>query len=137
MLRTHRRSITRFLKYMSVGVSTLSFDLLLLVVLTEFLHVPYYLATPSAFLVAVTINYVVSRKHVFAGTERGLRTGYAYFIVFALIGSAVTTLGVTLLVTYAHLYYLVARVVVAGFVGIGTYLSNLFFNFKVAGKHST
>ncbi len=135
MWQKHRRSVTRFLKYLSVGVSTLSFDLLLLFALTEWLQVPYYLATPGAFLVAVTINYVVSRRHVFTGTERTLHTGYAYFITFALVGAGVTTLGVTLLVTYLGLYYLVARILVAGFVGMGTYLSNLFLNFKVAGKH--
>lgn len=135
MWQKHRRSIARFLKYMSVGVSTLSFDLLLLVVLTEWLHVPYYIATPGAFLVAVTINYLVSRRHVFTGTTRRLHTGYAYFIAFALMGASITTLGVALLVTYLGLYYLVARILVAGVVGIGTYLSNLFFNFKVAGKH--
>lgn len=135
MTRLSRPAGMRFLRYLTVGVSTLSFDLLLLFTLTEYAQVPYYIATPSAFLVAVSINYFVSRRFVFHGTTRRMHTGYAYFLVFAFLGASVTTLGVTLLVTYAHLYFLVARILVAGCVGIGTYLGNLFLNFKVAGTH--
>lgn len=135
MIRIERKAVTRFLKYMTVGVSTLSFDLVLLYSLTEYAHVPYYLATPGAFLVAVSINYVVSRRLVFRGTARKVHTGYAYFIGVALAGALITTLGVTLLVTYVGLYFLVARILVAGFVGIGTYLTNLILNFKVVGSH--
>lgn len=129
-------ALQRFLRYVLVGGSTFGFDLILLYVVTTYLSVPYYLATPGAFLVAVSINYLVSRHHVFRGTERSLHTGYAYFITFALIGAGITTLGVTVLVTYLGLYFLYARVLVALLVGTLNYFSNLFFNFKVVGIHS-
>lgn len=132
----NRKALVRFLRYTVVGGSTLAFDLVLLYAMTEKLGVPYYLATPGAFLVAVSINYLISRKFVFAGTKRGHQVGYSFFILIALAGAFVTTSGVLLLVTYAHLYYLFARVLVACFVGIANYLLNLFFNFKVAGIHS-
>ncbi|MDB5189287.1 MAG: GtrA family protein [Parcubacteria group bacterium] len=125
----------RFLRYAAVGVATLSFDLLLLAALTQLLHIPYYISTPFAFLVAVSINYVVSRAFVFRGTERPVHHGYAYFILLALAGAVFITASVAFLVTYVHLYYLVARVLVAGFVGIANYLINLHFNFRVAGHH--
>lgn len=125
----------RFLRYTLVGGSTFAFDLLLLYVVTEFLGVPYYIATPGAFLIAVSINYLVSRKFVFKGTTRGHTVGYSAFILVALMGAGVTTLGVTLLVTYAGLYFLVARVLTACVVGMGNYLFNLFYNFKVVGLH--
>ncbi len=126
----------RFLRYAAVGVSTLLFDLLLLAVLTEVLRVPYYLATPFAFVIASSINYTLSRRHVFSGTERGWKTGYGYFIIVAAIGAFITTSLVVLLVTYLGLYYLVARVLVAGLVGMGNYLFNLYVNFRVVGRHS-
>lgn len=128
-------NIRRFLRYTLVGGSTFAFDLFLLYLATTYVHVPYYLATPAAFLIAVSINYLVSRKHVFGGTERSLHAGYLYFIVFALLGAGITTLGVTVLVTYLGLYFLYARVLVALLVGTLNYLSNLFFNFKVVGMH--
>ena len=131
----NRKAIVRFLRYALVGGSTLLFDLCLLYVVTEYLGVPYFIATPGAFLIAVSINYFISRKFVFKGTERGHSVGYSIFILIALAGAFITTSGVVLLVTYAHLYYLFARVLVACFVGIANYLLNLFFNFRVAGIH--
>jgi putative flippase GtrA len=128
-------SIHRFARYAAVGVSTLLFDLLLLAALTQLLHVPYYYSTPFAFLVAVSINYGISRAFVFQGTERALHHGYAYFILIAVGGALFITGGVYLLVTYAHLQYLVARVLIAGVVGVFNYLTNLHFNFRVAGQH--
>jgi putative flippase GtrA len=128
-------AFVRFARYTTIGVSTLTFDLLLLAGLTEILSVPYTIATPVAFLIAVSINYLLSRHFVFRGTERPMAHGYLYFVLIALAGAGAITGAVYLLVTYAGLYYLVARVLVAGFVGMGNYLSNLHFNFKVVGKH--
>lgn len=128
-------SLVRFARYAVVGVSTLAFDLLLLAGLTEVLHIPYYIGTPFAFLVAVSINYALSRKFVFKGTERPVHHGYAYFILIAAAGAAAITGAVYVLVTYLGVYYLVARIGVAGVIGLVNYLSNLHLNFRVAGKH--
>jgi len=128
-------ALNRFLRYTLVGGGTFGFDLILLYVVTEYLGVPYYVATAGAFLVAVSINYFISRRFVFKGTERGMHSGYLYFILIALAGAAITTAGVALLVTYAGLYYMIARVLVAFIVGTFNYLSNLFFNFRVVGMH--
>jgi len=84
---------------------------------------------------AVTINYFISRRFVFKGTERRIHHGYAYFIVIAILGAVLTTSLVAFLVSFAHLYYLLARVLVAGIIGIGNYLFNLHLNFRVAGNH--
>lgn len=128
-------SIRRFIRYASVGVSTFLFDLALLVAFTELLHIPYYIGTPIAFLIAVSINYAVSRTHVFRGTERSVHHGYLYFIGFALLGALAATAGTALLVTVLSIQYLVARVLVAGATGMANYLLNLHLNFKVAGHH--
>ncbi len=128
-------TVFRFLRYTLVGGSTFLFDLALLYLITTYAGVPYYLATPGAFLVAVSINYLVSRRFVFRGTERGHALGYSYFITAALGGAAVTTLGVTLLVTYVGLYFMLARILIALLVGTMNYLFNLFYNFKVVGLH--
>lgn len=130
-----RPTVLRFLRYSLVGGSTLLFDLILLYLITTYGGVPYYIGTPLAFLVAVSVNYFISRRFVFGGTTRGHGLGYSYFITAALVGAGVTTLGVALLVTYAGLYFMFARVLTAGVVGIGNYLFNLFYNFKVVGLH--
>jgi putative flippase GtrA len=128
-------SLRRFLRYALVGASTLAFDLCLLYIATSILGIPYYFSTPATFLIAVSINYFISRRFVFYGTKRSIHHGYAYFIIVALLGALATTGLVALLVSFAHLYYLLARVLVAGVIGIVNYLFNLHVNFKVAGMH--
>ncbi len=135
MDKAQYRSLRRFLCYALVGASTLSFDLVLLYIATSLLGFPYYISTPASFLIAVSINYFISRRYVFKGTERAVHHGYAYFIGVALLGAFITTSLVALLVTSLHLYYLLARILVAGIIGIGNYLFNLHLNFKVAGIH--
>ena len=135
MHRLRHPALKRFFRYLLVGVSTLTLDLLLLAAMTELLGVPYFVAVPAGFLAAATLNYAISRKHVFRGTSRAVHHGYAYFITLASLGALVTTLGTAFFVEYAGFYYLFARVFVAGFVGAANYLMNLHFNFKVAGHH--
>lgn len=128
-------ALRRFSRYASIGVLALSFDLAFLYFLTSILGVAYYVSTPIAFLIATSGNYVFNRLHTFRGTTRSWHGGYAYFISMALSGAAITTAGVVALVSYASLPYFVARVLVAGVVGFGNYLFNLYVNFKVVGIH--
>jgi len=124
----------RFLRYSLVGFGTFLFDLSLLFMATS-AGVPYFLATPVTFLIAVSINYAISRHYVFKGTERPISHGYMYFASIAFLGAIVTTTLVVALVQYLALHYVLARIIVAGIIGIAGYLFNLHFNFKVAGKH--
>ena len=125
----------RFLIYSSIGVSTFLFDLALLWVAIDVLSISYLIATPLAFLVAVSINYFISRKVVFRGTERTLGRGYLYFIILAGAGMAGTTLLMWALIELTGFHFAVIRVVIAGIIGIFTYLTNLYLNFKVVGVH--
>lgn len=131
----NRRSFYRFLKYALVGGSTFAFDLMLIWIAVEFFGVPYYLATAVAFPIAVSINYLVSRRFVFRGTARRIHHGYAYFLLVAIGGSLFVTSAVAFLVSVFALHYLFARTLVACMVGMANYLFNLHLNFKVAGHH--
>ncbi|HEX2792329.1 MAG TPA: GtrA family protein [Candidatus Paceibacterota bacterium] len=130
-----RRSALRLFRYSLVGGSTFAFDLLLIAAMTELVGIPYYVATPIGFLVAVSVNYALSRRFVFIGSERKMHHGYAYFIGLACVAALGITGAVALLVGAFALHYLAARTLVAGVVGFGNYLLNLHFNFKVAGIH--
>jgi putative flippase GtrA len=127
-------SLKRFVRYTAVGVSTFVLDLGMLYVATSFIGIPYYLATPCTFLIAVSINYVISRRFVFKGTTRSLHGGYAYFIFIALFGALVTTVGVTALVSLFGFYYIHARIAMSFIVGTMNYFLNLFLNFRIAGR---
>ncbi|HEV7121605.1 MAG TPA: GtrA family protein [Candidatus Paceibacterota bacterium] len=124
------------MRYAAVGVSTLLFDLGILYVAVSVLEIPYYVATPSTFLIAVSGNYVLSRHFVFKDSIRSWHGGYAYFSVAAILGAFVTTTLVVAMVSSFGLYYLMARVLVSGLIGLGNYVFNLYFNFKVVGQHT-
>jgi len=129
------QGVLRFAKYSVVGVTTFLLDLFVLFLLTDFLLVNYILASGIAFLIAVTLNYAISRKYIFKGTVRGVKQGYFNFLIIVLVGLLVVTFGMYFLVTMLGFNYLVSRFCIAAITGLWNYLMNLFVNFKVAGKH--
>ncbi len=129
------KAIVRFVKYSSVGVATFLFDLVLLYLLTDFLHVQYVISAGIAFTIAVSINYLLSRRFVFHGTLRSVHAGYAIFLLIAGTGLVVVMGMMYVLVDIAGINYLISRVLIAGIVGVWNYLMNLYVNFRVAGSH--
>ncbi len=109
------------------------FDLSLLWILIEKFHVYYLHAAVSGFLVAVSVNYFISRKWVFTGSRRRLTTGYLYFLKTALAGALATGFLMWLFCTATHGPYLLIRIIIAGIIGMGNYLIHLHLNFRVAG----
>jgi putative flippase GtrA len=124
----------RFGKYTLVGTTTFTFDLLLLFLLVDTFSISQIYAAGMAFVVAVSLNYWVSRKFVFAGTLREAKAGYANFLLIAGMGLFIVTGGMYILTTLG-VGYLVARAVIAAITGFWNYLMNLYVNFKVAGVH--
>lgn len=124
----------RFLKYLSVGVSTFLFDLTLLFIFIDFLGMHHVVAAGVAFLIAVSCNFLISRRFVFKGTARPPGKSYAAFIVIAGSGLLFVSGLMYVSVDILGLHYLVSRVLIAGVVGMWNYLMNLYLNFKVVGK---
>ncbi len=128
------KGIQRFLKYTAVGTSTFALDLALLFFLTDVLGVYYVFSAGIAFAIAVSLNYWLSREHVFPETERALESGYVIFLAIAGVG-LFTVMGLMYLaVDVLGFSYILSRIIIAGFVGLWTYGMNLYVNFKVAGK---
>lgn len=132
MISISKASVRRFLKYSLIGFGTFLGDLILLYIFTDWLHLYYLFAAGLAFLVAVSVNYLISRRVVFKGTKRGQTAGYVYFIIIAGAGLMFVTGGMYVLVEWLGVYYVWARILVASVTGVWNYLMNLFFNFKVA-----
>jgi putative flippase GtrA len=128
-------NVRRLFRYMVVGVSTFALDLGMLFTATSIFGVPYFVATPISFLIAVSINYAINREVTFSDTKRPWRAGYVYFVGGALVGATATTFLVTFFVSSLGLFYLTARVITSFIVGIGNYFFNLYVNFKVAGTY--
>jgi putative flippase GtrA len=124
--------LKRFLRYAAVGGSTFLFDLSLLWVQIEKFHFYYLHAAVSSFLIAVSVNYFLSRRWVFKGSARRLAAGYLYFLKTAVAG-ALTTGFLMWLFSTTNGNYLLIRIIIAAVIGMGNYLIHLYLNFRVAG----
>lgn len=125
----------RFLKYSTVGTTTFLFDLFLLWLFTDVMAINYLLAAGVAFVVAVSINYVLSRRYVFRDSLRSVGSGYVNFLLIAGMGLLFVVGGMYVLVEFFVLPFMAARVVIAAVTGFWNYLMNLYVNFSVVGKH--
>ncbi len=129
------RGIIRFIRYGCVGGGTFLFDLGMLYLLTDSLGWSPVFAAGLAFFIAVSLNYYISRRMVFKGTQRSFKQGYMGFLLIAGTGIAIVTGGMHIMVTVLGWQYLIARILVSFVTGIWNYLLNLYVNFRVAGKH--
>lgn len=130
-----KQSLQRFLKYFGVGASTFLFDLAMLFVFIDVFRWNYIVSAGASFLVAISLNYYISRRYVFHGSLRSAHAGYLIFIIIALVGLIAVAGGMFILVQVFGLYYISSRIVVALIVGVWNYVMNLYVNFKVAGRH--
>lgn len=121
----------RFLKYAAIGISTFGIDLLLLLVFTELFTFNYLISAGVAYILAISVNYLLSRHYVFSGTLRSAHAGYAIFLVIAGIGFLIVTGCMYVFVQAFGLNLFVSRIIVAGIVGVWNYVMNLYVNFRV------
>ncbi len=127
-----RKTLIRFLRYSLVGASTFPLDMALLWFFVNTLSMNYLLAIGVAFLMAVSVNYSINRPWAFYGTRRGFWGGYGFFISIGVLVATLTVILTGLVTNLLEVHFLVARVLVAGFVGIVGFFINLYFIFKVA-----
>ncbi|WP_320169297.1 GtrA family protein [Maridesulfovibrio sp.] len=133
--RIDSKGLARFLRYGCVGGGTFLLDLGLLYIFTSCLGLSPVIAAGPTFLIAVSINYLISRKMVFKGSSRPLKHGYLGFLLIAGTGLVIVTGGMLILVNFLHWQYLISRVAVSLITGMWNYLLNLYVNFRVAGRH--
>lgn len=125
--------VARFLqliKYSVSGTTSFLIDLGLLYALTEELLVPYFIAVPLSFLVAVTIHYTACRVWVFPDTARSLRGGYILFLGVLASTLVIIEILVIAQVEIFNLDVIAARVVSSFFAGLWSYLLNARITFR-------
>lgn len=129
-----KKAILRFAKYSATGIITFFFDLSLLFIFTDLLNIHYILSAIIAFIVALSINYQISKRYVFYGSLRSDLAGYIFFLLIGLVGIIIITISLYVFVDILHLHYITSRIIIASVVGIWNYLMNLYVNFRIAGK---
>lgn len=120
------------LLFRNTVVSVLAFfvGLALMALMVELMGAHEMFAAGASFLVATSLHYAFGRAWVFRGTERGLATGYGYFLINAGIGLALTVSLFAALLSWTPMHYLVARVIASVFAGFAMFVVNSTLNFK-------
>lgn len=129
------RALKRFFTYTFFGTTTSLLDISILWILTNSLGVHYLLSATISFSFSASLSYIGVRHFVFTHTHRSLKAGYLYFLMITGTGLALTLGGMAILVEIFNLHYMVARILIAGAIGLWNYLMNLYVNFKVAGRY--
>lgn len=112
----------------STGVFLMGLGVLWLLV--ERAGVDPVIATGLSFLIANSVHYVFGRTWIFAGSDRKLSTGYALFLINAVVGLAVTVGLFWVLTEFTPINYLVVRVIVSVFAGLAVFALNATVNFR-------
>lgn len=123
--------LKRFLKYSVSGGTAFAIDLTLLFVLVSFLEINYLISVGAAFLFATSVNYTINKVWGFRDTKVSVKKSYSYFMILAVFGALLTITLVGFLVEKFEIYYLLARIFVAGILGIFNFAMNYKFTFKI------
>ncbi len=112
------------------GIATIA-DIALLYLLTEYFHIYYLVSAIASFTLGVTVNYFLSISWVF--TNRGFKNKWAEFGAFTIIG--ITGLGLNIFfiwvfTEYAHIHYLISKVIATILVFAWNFLSRKYFIFQ-------
>ncbi|MEK7530415.1 MAG: GtrA family protein [Patescibacteria group bacterium] len=122
---------SRFIGYSILGTSAFAIDLGLIYIFYEIAKLPYTMSVPLAFLIATSIHYTAARALVFHDTTRSISSGYLLFIGIMVTNALIITGLAYMLVEYAHVNLYIARIGVAGIIGLVSFYMNARYNFKV------
>ncbi len=113
-----------------VSCAVFAFGLALLWALVELGGINKLVAAALGFLASNSLHYAFGRACIYRGTERGLASGYGYFLINAAVGLVITVALFAAFLRWTPLHYLVARIIVSIFAGLAMFLLNAMLNFK-------
>ncbi|QGP80370.1 GtrA family protein [Sphingobium sp. CAP-1] len=113
-----------------VSCSVFGLGLILLWALVDIAHVAKVPAAGLGFLLANSLHYLLGRAWIFRGTERGVRSGYLYFLLNSGVGLLVTMGLYALLLPLTPTHYLLVRSIISLFAGLVVFVLNAAFNFR-------
>ena len=119
MLRSRLYEIARFVL---VGGACFVLDYGLLYVLTEYVGLYYLLSAGISFSVSVFVNSWLCLACVFRGADAQTRRAKMLFFGSSIAGLGLNQLLMWLLVDFAHIYYMIAKLIAAGIVMIWNYV---------------
>ena len=122
--------ISRFIKFVVVGFSGLLVDFGLTYIFKEKIKAQKYVANTIGFITAATSNYFLNRIWTFHSQNPEMVLEYSKFILIALIGLAINTLVLWLLVSKMKWHFYFSKLLAIGVVTLWNFSMNLIFTFS-------
>ena len=114
---------SQFVKYALVGLAGFFIQIVILYSLVEYFGAYYLFAAIAAFFMAVTSNFIFNKNWTFrANMNKNLCQQYVSFVALSVLGAAINTFILFVLVEHVHFWYLNAQCVSFVVVGIGNFL---------------
>lgn len=130
LLFLKQQDLKQFLKFCIVGTVGTAIDFSLLYLLVEFAHVWYLLAATISFIVAVINNYIFNKFWTFKDRDKDFLRQFGRFLVVSIIGLGLNVLILYVLVEFAGMWYILAKVLATGVVLIWNFFANKYWTFK-------
>lgn len=123
----------KFVKFGVVGVSGVVVDFGFTYVCKEWLKIQKYVANAIGFTIAASSNYFLNRIWTFHSSNPQIAVEYGQFLFVSLIGLAINTLVLWLLVSRAKFNFYFAKLFAIGVVTIWNFVVNLNYTFAIVG----
>ncbi len=120
----------KFIKFGIVGFSGLFVDFGITYLAKEKLKIQKYIANAIGFSTAATSNYVLNRIWTFQSTNPQVIIEFTEFFVISMIGLALNTLLLWILVSKFRMNFYFAKVFAIGLVTIWNFLANAIITFN-------
>lgn len=117
--------ITKFVKFVVIGVIATFIDYLVMIVLKELFSVNVLVASATGFIVALIFNYSYNMMYVFVDLKEGMTKikSSAIFLITSLIGLLFNQLIMYILVERLFVYYILSKFVSIALVGLWNFFS--------------
>ena len=126
--------LTRMNRYALTGIIAIIIDYGILAFLVEILQFYYLAAVATAYTIAHSLYYLLSRKWAFKGTKSEIKKAYFYFIASGITSLFMTIIIVGALTEIANIYYFTSRILTSAIVGIFNFIFNYFITFKMGNE---
>ncbi|TES95224.1 GtrA family protein [Patescibacteria group bacterium] len=130
LLFLKQQDLKQFLKFCVVGTVGTAIDFGLFYLLVESAHIWYLLAATISFIVAVINNYIFNKFWTFEDRDKDFLRQFGRFLVVSIIGLGLNVLILYILVEFAGMWYILAKVLATGVVLIWNFFANKYWTFK-------